>query len=222
MAATHSVNASSQTNLSIHHLLAACRFVARVGEIQLADVANQPQRWDELLQYALAAVMCLVASVESYANQLEMDWRDTPGAGPVPKSTLLSEGTAKVFKMLDEQLAVRGGGHLNLKAPATVDEAALIRLRNGIVHYVPEWSDAQGKHQSLSAQLSGKVTRHPYFADEGLFPKAWATHETVLWALRVTLIFVDEYSRSIGMCPFYKPWASQVEELSGIKLNSAA
>src|SRR6267378_2950147 len=63
--------AKSRTNLALHHLFAACRFTARIGEIEEQNKSQQfGAFWEEILQNALGVVTLSVASIECYANEL--------------------------------------------------------------------------------------------------------------------------------------------------------
>ena len=46
----------------------------------------------------------------------------------------------------------------------------LIKLRNGIVHFKPEWDDEAAEHEKLSKQLEGYVSRVAVVARRELVP----------------------------------------------------
>ena len=61
----------TRTNFAVHHLFAACRFSAIVGEIELTN-AGQPFAafWEEILHNSLGVAVVTVAALESYANEM--------------------------------------------------------------------------------------------------------------------------------------------------------
>ena len=62
------------------------------------------------------------------------------------------------------------------------DTETLIRLRNAIVHFKPEWDEGQGTHGPVSNALEGRFAGNEYFCNEGMFPMRWVGSAVTRWA----------------------------------------
>lgn len=81
------------------------------------------------------------------------------------------------------------------------DIRALLELRNALVHYKSEWFDEQDNHAELSELLENKAVRSPFFTSpqllkEPLFPRAWASHGTTVWAVKTVRDTVLQFEKS--------------------------
>jgi hypothetical protein len=150
----------TRTNLAVHHLLAACRFAGRVAKLEDENI-GQPlgQFWDEILQNGLGAATLAVASLEAYANEMYFE-------GEILTPTINSVMAQELAEMIDREsilrkyalaLALRKGERLDMGGPSVQNADALIRLRNAIVHFRPEWfGEERGRHERLSSILRPK------------------------------------------------------------------
>jgi hypothetical protein len=191
-----SAKMDSAMNLAIHHLFAACRLTAQVGDVERVN-ASAPlgEFWEEIFQNSLGVVTLSVACIECYANELYFyESSLTP---------ILNRATAAtVAELVDKQsimdkyilaLAIRKDKKLDRGSEPVQNADALISLRNAVVHFRPEWFGEQDKHEKLSKKLKDKVVPHDLFANEPIFPRAWASHETCIWALKTTVDFLKYF-----------------------------
>ncbi len=82
------------------------------------------------------------------------------------------------------------------------DVSTIIRLRNGLMHFKPEWFSAQEEHAKLSKLLAYRATLCPFFLkSEPLFPRGWTSHATVKWVIRSSLEFMLEFEHRAGIKP---------------------
>jgi hypothetical protein len=96
-------------------------------------------------------------------------------------------------------LQLRKGSSLDLGANVVQNVDLLIKLRNSVVHFRPEWDDERSTHEKLSSKLENRFDHSPYFTSEGLFPRAWATHSFSCWALKSTINFLEHFGRESGL-----------------------
>lgn len=209
--------AKTRMNLAIHHLFAACRLAARVGEIERAN-ASAPfgEFWEEIFQNSLGVAMMTVACMECYANELFFE-------NSVLESVLTPVAAATVADLVDKQsilrkystaLAIRTGSELEFGIVPVENAHALIRLRNRVVHFYPEWFGEQGKHKELSKVLQDKFKTSGFLASEPVFPRAWASNDFCVWALRTTVTFLKHFYAQAGL-PFpLEQWAPRLSQLS--------
>lgn len=189
-------------NLALHHLFAACRFAAQVCRLE-ADNASSPfgEFWEEILHSSLAVATLSVAALESYANEFYADnLHQVPGLNEMAVGSIgeLVE-SAPILKKFQVALALRSGKELSFGIPVVQNVDALIKLRNAVVHFRPEWFDAQDKHDKLSRQLAHKFEGSAFLAGEPLFPRAWASGSFVVWSLKTTVEFIEHFCIESGI-----------------------
>ncbi len=209
----------SRMNLSLHHMFAACRFATKIGEI---ECQNQSQPfgvfWEEILHYALGVAMLTVACIEGYANELYFEpTAVAPTLNPAA-ATLIADllDREPILQKYSAALTLRHGTHLDFGIPAVQNADALIKLRNSVVHFRPEWYGEQNRqHEKLSKKLQHKFATSQFLPDDPVFPRAWASHDFAKWALKSTVAFLKHFYEQAGIvCPLSQ-FDSQLTELSG-------
>jgi hypothetical protein len=211
------LTARTRVNLALHHLLAACRGCAAIGAIEVAHKRDiYGPFWDEILHNALSVSALSVAALEAYANQLYCD-------RVLEKAGVRTAASQEIVALVDrEQILSKYSLILSFYKDARLDRGstpvqnadALIRLRNAVVHFQPEWFDSQDKHERLSKLLAYKFEPSPYLKAEPIFPRAWASHSFAVWALKTTVSFIDYFHAQIGTESFLEKWRARISELS--------
>ena len=75
------------------------------------------------------------------------------------------------------------------------DAESLIKLRNALVHFKPEWHDEQKIHNSLRKNLSRKFKLNPWAAEKSLwFPHRCLSAGCAAWSVSVIHGFFNEFS----------------------------
>jgi hypothetical protein len=213
---TASIVVRTRMGLGLHHLLAAARFASRVQEVEQANQGRELGNfWDEIFQYSLGVSTSCVACLESYANELYFE-----GAHKAPNVsdtalTILADlvGSKPLLQKFSIALALRINRPLDQGQGPVQDIAALIKLRNAIVHFQPEWFDAQAEHAKVSRLLTHRVQASPFLPDEPLFPRAWASAHFAQWAVRSTVQFLVEYYSQAGLPDPLKQFRDRIEAL---------
>ena len=188
--------AKTRTNLALHHLFAACRFSAKVKEIENANLGKEFSGfWEEILHNSLGVATLSVAALESYANEIYFE-------GAVLKPSMNASAAEKIANIIDREtilekyalaLSITADKKLDLSIPVTQNVKALIDVRNAIIHFKPEWFGENGKHEKLSLTLKNKFKPSPFLANEPLFPMSWASHSFTVWALKTTVDFIEHF-----------------------------
>lgn len=216
--ATLSATLRLRTNLAVHHLFAACRFSAQIGHIEREN-AGQPlgDFWEEVLHYSLGVVTLTVASLESYANEHLADGALSAGALPSKASASIADliDRESILKKFNLILELRRGEGLNYGENIVQCVDLLIKLRNAVIHFRPEWHDEDATHARLSAQLTRRFQRSSYFDNERLFPRAWASHSFSVWALNSAVSFLENFEQAAGLDSKINPFRARFSALSG-------
>jgi hypothetical protein len=67
-----------------------------------------------------------------------------------------------------------------------------------LIHFKPEWEPAE--HKQLSSRLCNFFKPSQFLSkDDGLFPRAWASHDCTVWALNAVLRFVEHFEDCAGL-----------------------
>jgi len=201
--ATATASASVRTNLALQHLLGAARFTRQAYQVEQTN-AGKPfgPFFEELIHLATAAVTLSAASMEAFANELFAD-----GTQRFPS---LSKEILDVVWVLAEQrpFMEKYDLALTLHAVPPFDKGvlvyqnvdALVHLRNALIHFKPEWDDAQVKHKKLSTRLQYKFALSPFLpAYEPFFPKGCMSHGCAEWAVTSVVGFLTDFQTRLKM-----------------------
>lgn len=219
--ATMEATIRTRTGLALHHLLAAGRCAAQVSVLE-SENNGKPLGpfWDEIFQNSLGVVTLSVAALECYANEL---WFEQVPVRPDLNETAavqISElvDRESILKKYSLALALRTGRNLELGCEPVQNADSLIKLRNGVVHFRPEWFDSQIEHERLSKRLNGKFSSSEFLPNEPIFPRAWATGNFASWAIRSTVNFLDYFYTESGYPSPIEKFKPRIEETSGVAL----
>lgn len=202
---TLSATIRTRVHFSLHHLFAACRSASRIKELEVSNSDKElGDFWSEILQNALCVTTASVAALESYANELYFEGgvlkSDVPPAAALELASLIDKEA--VLNKFAVAHTVRLGAVLDRGRQEVQDVQALIRLRNAVVHFRPEWADAPVDHARLSNVLRYKFETSPFLPGQPIFPMAWASASFGAWALRSTVGFLDYFFTQISAtCP---------------------
>ena len=205
---TESAIGKTRMNLGLHHLFAACRYGARIQEIEHENAGKEfGPFWEEILHNALGVATLTVASLESYANEMYFE-------GSILKDKLSSASIDELTRLIDREsvlrkysvaLAVRTDKHFDFGSTPVQNADALIKLRNAVVHFRPEWFGEQCKHDKLSRLLQHKFHQSCFLPTEPIFPRAWASASFAAWALKSNVEFLEHFYSEVGLdCPLYQ------------------
>jgi hypothetical protein len=211
----------TRMNLGIHHLLAAGRMASRVSAVE-KEHAGQGfgEFWEEILQFALGVVTLSVASLEAYANELYFEGSSISPSLNEPASSEIAGLVDRepILRKYSVALAIRCGTRLERGLAPVQNVDALISLRNGVVHFRPEWFGAQDKHDKRSRVLQHKFRGSSFLPSEGLFPRAWASAEACAWAIRSTVVFLEYFHAEAGLQCSVTQFKARLSEVSGVAL----
>lgn len=209
------VSAKLRVNLALHHLISACRYSNRIKCIEIEN-KGQPfgDFWEEVLQHSLAVCTLTVASLEGFVNEVYFE-------GGILKSTVNDSASIELSEILERESILRkysvalslvSGKRLDMGEAITQNISALIKLRNAIVHFCPEWMEEQDKHEKLSKLLEHKFHQSEFLAGEPIFPRAWASHSFSVWAISSTINFIDYFYNEISQPSVLDPFRDRLKD----------
>ena len=200
---TSNAVAISKVNLSRPLLCAAARFSREVGRLEREHAGKMfGEFWGDIFQHAIASVLTTVASLEAYVNELFSD-RDTifPGYSTDLLSDLWETYERKpMLGKFDFALRLLHKPALNGGARPRQDIQVLVKLRDALMHFKPEWENEADQHKDLSEKLHSKIGSTPFLPEpELLFPRRWASHSCTAWAVHSAIAFIADFEQTAGL-----------------------
>lgn len=190
---------------AVQHLMAAARFSRRCGSVEVAN-AGKPlgSFFDEQIACVSATVMLATASVESNINEY---FSEIEESFPELSKNLRQDAfelieKKSVLEKYQYALSFKGKSKFPIGEQPYQDANALVRLRNALVHFKPEWHDEQEEHKKLERQLVGKFSINPFIGENGVFfPQQCISYGCTRWAVASALSFMEKFSELSGL-PF--------------------
>jgi len=210
---------------SRHHLLAAAQFCRRAAELERSveweplPGSEKQKVFDEHRGYVIGAVVCSAAFLEAVVNEAFADAAENHTA---QLGSLANDAIVKVSSRWARSKRLRGLSVLE-RFEAFLKEAdvppiprgkavygnvkLLFRLRNAIVHFVPEWRSAgieTDPKDEWASRLMRKFGENP-FTGRGnpFFPDKCLSHGCAEWAVQGALAFADAFYAQFQGTPPY-------------------
>jgi len=164
MGVSVSVTLRVKTGLSRLHIDSSILFATHCSRIEEEEGHLEwPQPgWDKTRSYALASIILAVAALESSVNELYQQAidGDTNALASLTKEQmgLLEQlwpevEKLSILKKYQLALTVKNGSGMDTGIEPYQSTRALIALRNGLLHFKPEWDDSLDEHMKLEALL---------------------------------------------------------------------
>jgi hypothetical protein len=175
------------------HLGAARRFARECASLQANH--SDPASTDALTHYCLGAVVLSVGAMEAYGNELL--YAKEPNKKAAEDAVRVARGKKKrisgVLAKLVYAIDQRGRPSLDKRAKEYGAARALIQVRNGLVHFWPEWKDEKVVHARIAKQLRAqKVASHPAFDPKAAhFPEEYMAAGLATWACSTAKAFLE-------------------------------
>jgi|GEM_PF-652232 len=220
--------------LSIQHLFSTALSTRGAQNEELALKKRFTE--DRLIRYrshCITAIMSSISFLEASINELFMDSydnrngliRDLPESYMLALSEMWKLGIPRTaaYPILDKYqiaLTLCGKEQLNRGVSPTQDIHALVRLRNSLVHYEPEWVITQGqeidkKQQKIESMLSGRFDLNPFTGQNNpFFPDKCLSAGSAVWCLKSVLDFNDLFFVTMGIIPIYEKVRHKINKIA--------
>jgi hypothetical protein len=209
-----SATAKTRSNLSARHMLAAAYFSRKAGEIEQAHTGEPfGNFYDDIAWNVSAAVFFAVAALEADANEIFIDSYRTL---PEYKEGLIDEiwnliELKPILEKYQMVLFLKKNERFDKGESIYQDADNLIKLRNALVHFKPEWSDEKKEHIKIENRLKGKFQLSPFLvSDTEFFPKKCMSHGCAEWAVKTALAFREFFSSKSGLENRFVPFMNQL------------
>ena len=207
--ATSFATARVKHHFSRQHLLAAEFFAQQSQSFEATfQTPDEPQQ-SQHRAYVTGTVLSAVAFLEASINELFLSAisKDT---------TALSSFDARSFALFAQlwedaerfpilhkyqvALVLMGQDRFDSGSPLYQGAESMVKLRDCLIHYQPEWDDEKGRHQKLRSRLHGKFALNQYVAKGALwFPHQCLSAGCACWSVTTAREFSNEFCKRLAI-----------------------
>ena len=223
-----------RTYFSNQHLLSTAIFLVQIKELEKSLKTQYDD--DTLITHralCTSAILSATAFLEASINELFMDSQDNRTGIirdlPDEKVTILSRmwglGVPKTasYSLIDKYqiaLSLLNKDKIDLSCDPAQSVSLLIKLRNSLTHYEPEWvptkaSDSySAQQQRMERLLKGRFQLNEFTGiDNPFFPDKCLSYGLVAWAIKNVLDFIDTFFIRIGIIPPYEKIRHKIDNI---------
>lgn len=226
---------AASADLSSQHFWSAEVFAGNALQIEeeFSDKECAHGVYSKHQAYASGAVLSTVAFLEAYINELFYHCSLTLGGAPIDGLDRDQQATLgrmsrrgvprtaryPVLEKYDIALDLLAKAPLGAAAQPYQDASSLVKLRNALVHYEPEFYPVPGPLRdsvdpraapSLEKRLRSKFPLNPLAATGyGFFPDHCLSAGCAAWAVEVSLSFVKSFVERVGIVERKSPIADR-------------
>ncbi len=212
--AASSISLKSRTNLAVQHIFAAAYFSRNAKGLEEVNAGKTfGDFYEEIVWNVSSAILFSVAALEADVNEIFIDaninlkeydkelldeiWN------LIEQKTILDKYEMALFLKKKERFD---------KGNSTYqDTTNLIKLRNALVHFKPEWSDEKKEHKKIEDRLRGKFQLSPFLpAETEFFPKKCMSHGCAEWSVKTALAFRAFFSHKAGLSDRFAPFVGRL------------
>jgi hypothetical protein len=203
------VSISIRSHFATHHIAAAGLLAEKSGDIEAHSGTVSEYRLGEHRAYVVSAIFSSVAALEANINELFLSAVDNLSAAYSDADPMVRELFAEYWPIVERNetlskyqtaLILARRMKFDRGIPPYQPTDHLIKLRNALVHYKPEWDTALVEHKKLEDRLHTCFPHNPFAdANDAFFPKRCLGSGCAKWAVRTSIEFVGEFYSRMGI-----------------------
>ncbi|MBI4962720.1 MAG: hypothetical protein HY913_05525 [Desulfomonile tiedjei] len=191
------------------HLLAARHFAGLAGQIELKASVIEAER-SEHRAYVTGAVVFSVAFLEASINEFYLEAVD---GDRTPLSSLTDQQIgilAELWGDVIDRYSILKKCQIALAACSALrfDEGAepfqgtdgLVRIRNALIHYRPEWDDELLGHKKIRDRVEKRFNPNPLVPSGSLwFPHVCLGAGCAMWSVDQAAVFMQDFCHRLNI-----------------------
>ena len=204
------MSAQVKHSFSSQHLRAAKHFATQAARIETRCVGLDRPAPVSHRAYITGAVISAVAGLESSINELYLEAIDRnlnalKGLTDVQVLAMSEQwrrikGDPDTLGKYQRALSVCGVAELPKDANPYTDARDLVKLRDALIHYAPEWDDEAKVHAHLKTCLNSKFPLNRLVGRNNLwFPHRCLGSGCARWACETALALLNEFCSRLGI-----------------------
>jgi hypothetical protein len=206
--ATATAVARVKHNFSRQHFIAARHFANLAASTEGKESLSEQEK-NEHRAYVIGSVVLSAAFIEASINEFYLEAVDGNQTSLVGLTTqqmaMLAERWKKVargqvLKKYQIALAICGKEQFNTTSEPFQGTDGLVKMRNVLMHYRPEWDDELREHKDVQERLTGRFPLNSLASAGSL----WFTHQCLgagcaQWAATQAARFVTEFCTRLSI-----------------------
>ncbi|MBF0398612.1 MAG: hypothetical protein HQK78_17690 [Desulfobacterales bacterium] len=213
------MTAKSHSNFDYIHLNSARIFSEHAYDIEnnpkyIDDPQNAPEKIKVLYRsYVSSSIICSVSALEAFINQFLLDNNDKLKTSPCSvnkqiklkfkefgrtlskKKELLGQlGNAPNALLKFEIIVFLLKHHFIPANSLKVNIDGLIKVRNALIHFKPEWDNAFDKFKEIESFISDKIIHNPFYSKtNNFFPYRCLSASCASWSVQNADEFIEQF-----------------------------
>lgn len=199
----------SRDRLSRHHIISAHNFAESAESLEDGDPGEIPleEKW-RYRAYVTAAVLSSSGFLEAAINELYLELQKVTHSEDSHlrhELALLVKAWPQIVKSPVLQkyqiaLSVTDADQYNEDASPYAEAESLVRLRDALLSYNPEWDDTRGRHHMLEARLEDAFSPSPLVSSQRpWFPDRCLSAGCAKWAVKSAQVFTNDFYRRMAL-----------------------
>lgn len=212
-------HAKSRANLTKYHLNSAIQFSQKAFKIE------QTYRTQEIIpenihtshmSYVSTSIISSVTALESSINEFLVDLKERYGNKAFEKNSHVETimDTFEIFNhenmfesLFSKQIPVISKYKIlslfiqkkDLLTQLQVEDINyLVKLRNALIHFTPEWDNALNRHRNIEKSLKNRFSLNPLRSNAStFFPYKCLSSSCSLWSYRVSKKSIKHYFQTL-------------------------
>ena len=198
----------SRDRLSRHHIISAHHFARSAESIESLGGDIPPSEKWKYRAYVTGAVLSSIAYLSASINELYLDVRKLSESGEPQvrrELDLLLDAwpriaRVQVLKRYQLALSVADADQYNPARMPYLDADNVIRLRDALLSYDPEWDDERGKRHTLESRMKHKFAPSPLVSSRRpWFPDQCLGSGCAKWAVESVQVFANDFYRRMAL-----------------------
>jgi len=196
-------------SFSRQHFRTAKYFSQACADIETSSRDVPESSWSKHRAYVTGTILFAVAAIEASVNELFLEAKDNDKNKLAGLSDASISCLAQVWDCVErlrvvdkyqKALSVVGAKEFDRGHPPFQDVSSVVKLRNALVHYKPEWDHKAKVHRELESTLTGKFQLNPFGSPGSLwFPHRCLGAGCAEWAVATVDGFMSEFCRRMGI-----------------------
>ena len=197
-------------SFSTQHLRAAKHFATQAARIETRCVGLDRPAPVSHRAYITGAVISAVAGLESSINELYLEAvdRNVKALKGLTEAQVLAlsghwrknNRDANTLGKYQRALRMCKVAQFRPKAQPFTDALDLVKLRNALIHYAPEWDDETKEHAHLKTRLNNKFPLNRLTKQASLwFPHRCLGSGCARWAWETAFALLNEFCSRLGL-----------------------
>jgi hypothetical protein len=199
-----------RSNLACHHIRSAAYFARQAGAIENARDKLEESFFPQHRAYCMGAILAATAALEAAANEFFLDVAEgrrhvshldakvraalASDWPQVERKSILSKYQAVLARVTTQEMDAGTEPYQGADG--------LVKLRNLLVHFKPEWDTNLIHHAKIETTLQGRFAECRWFdSGNAFFPKRCLGYGCARWATETALAFAAEFSARISLAP---------------------